>query len=71
MKNAVSKILGALVLSNYMTQGAITTTQTVNNSAVSQALQNLVSLNPIPNISPGTPQSATKVNPAVLDIANT
>lgn len=73
VKNAVSKILGALVLSNYMSQGAITTTQSLSNSSIAQALQNLVSINPTNanNVNLNPSQSAPTLDPRVTEIMNT
>lgn len=44
VKNAMSKILGAFVLSTYMTQGAVTTTQSLVDSNVSQALSKIANM---------------------------
>ena len=73
VKNALSKIMGALVLSNYMTQGAITTTQTLNNSSVSQALSGIASSVPKANAMTSNvpvPKTMPTLNSAVVDIAN-
>lgn len=73
VKNALSKIMGALVLSNYMTQGAITTTQTLNNSSVSQALSGIVSSSTKQNnltADVKVPSSPPKFDQRVVDIAN-
>jgi hypothetical protein len=53
VKNAISKIIGAFVLSTYMTQGAITTTQSLANSDVVNAIS---SLNNLPKQPPATAQ---------------
>jgi hypothetical protein len=44
VKNAMSKILGAFVLSTYMTQGAIPTTQSLSDSNVSKALSKITNM---------------------------
>jgi len=44
VKNAMSKILGAFVLSTYMTQGAITTTQSLTDSNISKALSKITNM---------------------------
>jgi hypothetical protein len=44
VKNAMSKILGAFVLSTYMTQGAITTTQSLSDSNISKALSKITNM---------------------------
>jgi hypothetical protein len=41
IKNSINKMLGAFVLSTYMTQGAITTTQGLENGELSTVLKNI------------------------------
>ena len=53
VKNAISKIMGAFVLSTYMTQGALTTTQSLANSEVVSAV---AALNKLPKEPPATTQ---------------
>lgn len=67
VKNAITKILGAFVLSTYMTQGAITTTQSLSNSKITKALQNVID---VPQSGPTTSINPTGIAPQMPDLSS-